>query len=87
MDITNASAIVTGGAGGLGEQTVRRLVAAGAKVVIADLASEKAESLAEELGSSAEFVETDATSEADVLRAQMARDLAGIAMRRLTSLK
>ena len=69
MDITNASAIVTGGAGGLGEQTVRRLVAAGAKVVIADLASEKAESLAEELGSSAEFVETDATSEADVLRA------------------
>ena len=43
MELRGASAIVTGGAGGLGEQTVRRLVASGAKVVIADLGSSKAE--------------------------------------------
>ena len=35
------SAVVVGGAGGLGEATVRRLHAAGAKVVIADLADDK----------------------------------------------
>jgi NAD(P)-dependent dehydrogenase (short-subunit alcohol dehydrogenase family) len=69
MEISGASAIVTGGAGGLGGQTVRRLVASGAKVVIADLASEKAEALAKELGSSAEFVETDVTSESSVQHA------------------
>jgi NAD(P)-dependent dehydrogenase (short-subunit alcohol dehydrogenase family) len=40
MQIGGSSAIVVGGAGGLGETTVRRLHAAGAKVVIADLADE-----------------------------------------------
>ena len=39
MDLSNASALVTGGAGGFGEATVRRLVDAGARVVIADLAA------------------------------------------------
>ena len=37
MDLTNASAIVTGGAGGFGSATVRRLAQMGAKVVIADV--------------------------------------------------
>jgi NAD(P)-dependent dehydrogenase (short-subunit alcohol dehydrogenase family) len=69
MDISGSAALVTGGAGGLGEATVRRLVAAGAKVVIADLAKEKAEALAKELGSAAEFVETDVTSEESVSNA------------------
>jgi len=40
------SAIVTGGAGGFGAATVRRLVAAGAKVVIADLAEDRGKALA-----------------------------------------
>jgi NAD(P)-dependent dehydrogenase (short-subunit alcohol dehydrogenase family) len=66
MEIEGASALVTGGAGGLGEATVRRLVAAGAKVVIADLAKEKGEALAADLGPAAEFVETDVTSEESV---------------------
>ena len=35
MDIAGSSALVVGGAGGLGEATVRRLHAAGAKVVVA----------------------------------------------------
>jgi NAD(P)-dependent dehydrogenase (short-subunit alcohol dehydrogenase family) len=37
MDLTNASAIVIGGAGGFGFVTVRRLAQKGAKVVIADV--------------------------------------------------
>ena len=37
MDIAGASAIVTGGASGLGAATVRRLAASGMHVVIVDL--------------------------------------------------
>jgi NAD(P)-dependent dehydrogenase (short-subunit alcohol dehydrogenase family) len=69
MDLSNASALVTGGAGGFGEATVRRLVAAGAKVVIADLAAEKGKKLAEDLGDSVRFVETDVLSEESVAAA------------------
>jgi NAD(P)-dependent dehydrogenase (short-subunit alcohol dehydrogenase family) len=69
MELSGAAAVVTGGAGGLGEATVRRLVAAGAKVVIADLAREKAEALATEMGAAAAFVETDVTDEESVSRA------------------
>ena len=66
MEIKGAAAVVTGGAGGFGEATVRRLVGAGAKVVIADLAAEKGQALAKDLGEAAEFVETDVTSEESV---------------------
>ncbi|MGW6359093.1 SDR family NAD(P)-dependent oxidoreductase [Streptomyces sp. NPDC055092] len=66
MKLDGASALVTGGAGGLGEGTVRRLAAAGAKVVIADLSDERGERLAKELGDSAAFVRTDVTDEASV---------------------
>ena len=64
-----ASAIVSGGAGGLGEATVRRLYAEGLAVVIADLAEAKGKELANELGSRATFVSTDVTSEESVLAA------------------
>jgi NAD(P)-dependent dehydrogenase (short-subunit alcohol dehydrogenase family) len=64
MQLSGISAIVVGGAGGLGEATVRRLHGAGAKVVIADLADEKGKELANELG--ARYVRTDATSEDDI---------------------
>jgi NAD(P)-dependent dehydrogenase (short-subunit alcohol dehydrogenase family) len=63
MQISGSSAIV-GGAGGLGEATVPRLHAAGAKVVIADLADEKGKALADELD--ARYVRTDATNTEDV---------------------
>lgn len=66
MKLTGASAIVVGGAGGLGAATVRRLVAAGARVVIADLAVETGEKLAAELGDAVRFVRTDVLSEASV---------------------
>ena len=64
MQISGSSTIVVGGAGGLGEATVRRLHAAGAKVVIADLADDKGEELAGELD--ARYVRTDATNTEDV---------------------
>jgi NAD(P)-dependent dehydrogenase (short-subunit alcohol dehydrogenase family) len=52
MDLTNASAIVTGGAGGFGSATVRRLAQKSAKVVIADVSDERGEALAREVGAS-----------------------------------
>ena len=64
MRVQGASAVVVGGAGGLGEATVRRLHAAGASVVVADLADEKGKALEEELG--VRYVRTDATDEGQV---------------------
>lgn len=64
MQLEGSSAIVVGGAGGLGEATVRRLHAAGARVVVADLADEKGKELAGELG--VRYARTDATSTDDL---------------------
>ncbi|KKC06905.1 SDR family NAD(P)-dependent oxidoreductase [Mycobacterium nebraskense] len=75
MDISGASAIVVGGAGGLGEATVRRLHGAGAKVVIADLADEKGKALESELG--VRYVRTDATDEESVSAAIAEADSLG----------
>lgn len=66
MDLSDASAIVFGGAGGFGEATVRRLVEAGAKVVVADMAEEKGTALAAELGGATRFTKTDVLSEDSV---------------------
>lgn len=66
MQVAGSSAIVTGGASGLGEATVRRLCAAGAKVVIADRDEVRGPALAAELGASVSFAKTDVTSEAEV---------------------
>jgi len=74
MQIQNNAFIVTGGASGLGGGTSRLLVAAGAKVVIADVQADKGEALARELGGNARFVKCDVTSEAD---AQAVVDAAG----------
>ena len=59
-------ALVTGGASGLGEATARRLVADGARVVIADLPTSPGTTLAAELGDAAVFVPTDVRAEAQV---------------------
>ena len=50
MDISGASAIVTGGASGLGNATAKRLAAAGAKVTIIDLPSSNGDNAATEIG-------------------------------------
>lgn len=62
-------AVVTGGASGIGEGTVRRFVEEGARVVIADLQNGPGEQLAAELGPVTRFVRTDVTREADVAAA------------------
>ncbi len=62
-------AVITGGASGIGEGTVRRFVAEGASVVIADLQREPGEALAAELGSATRFITTDVCSESDIAAA------------------
>ncbi len=61
MRIDGTSALVAGGASGLGEATVRKLHAAGATVTIADLNSDRGSTLAAELGDRASFHPTDVT--------------------------
>ncbi|MCZ6828019.1 MAG: SDR family NAD(P)-dependent oxidoreductase, partial [Gammaproteobacteria bacterium] len=58
-------AIVTGGAQGMGEATVRLFVEHGAKVVIGDVVDEAGAALAAELGECAAFVHQDVSVESD----------------------
>lgn len=64
MQIDGQSAIVTGGASGLGGATAARLAKAGAKVAIFDLDPAKGESTAAEIGAS--FFQVDVTDAAQV---------------------
>jgi NAD(P)-dependent dehydrogenase (short-subunit alcohol dehydrogenase family) len=64
MDITGASAVVTGGASGIGAAAARALAAKGAKVVVADLNEVTGRAVAEEIGG--EFVKVDVTSTDDL---------------------
>lgn len=73
MQFSNTTALITGGASGLGEATVRLFHSLGANVVILDLNEEKGTTLAAELQNRARFIRTDVTSESDV---QTAVDLA-----------
>jgi len=66
VELDAASALVAGGASGLGEATARALTGAGASVTIADLNAERGEALAAELGGRANFVEADVTDAAAV---------------------
>jgi 3-hydroxyacyl-CoA dehydrogenase/3-hydroxy-2-methylbutyryl-CoA dehydrogenase len=66
VELDAASALIAGGASGLGEATARALAGAGARVTIADLNAEKGEALAAELGETASFVEADVTDPAAV---------------------
>jgi NAD(P)-dependent dehydrogenase (short-subunit alcohol dehydrogenase family) len=59
MDINGASAIVTGGASGIGAACARQLAARGAIVVVADLQADKGEALAAEIGGV--FAQVDVT--------------------------
>jgi NAD(P)-dependent dehydrogenase (short-subunit alcohol dehydrogenase family) len=69
MDVKGSVAVISGGASGLGLAAARRLVEAGAHVVLADLASSPGAQVAGELGDTVRFVETDVTDEAAVGRA------------------
>jgi NAD(P)-dependent dehydrogenase (short-subunit alcohol dehydrogenase family) len=63
MRIDQCVFVVTGGASGLGAGTVRKLVGAGARVIIADLNASVGNTLAGELGEKAKFVETNVADE------------------------
>lgn len=69
MKMSDCVALVTGGASGLGEATVRNFVAKGGKAAILDLQEERGKKLAAELGSASVFVHTDVTSEESVANA------------------
>jgi 3-hydroxyacyl-CoA dehydrogenase/3-hydroxy-2-methylbutyryl-CoA dehydrogenase len=59
MRIEGSSALIAGGASGLGAATTRALHAVGARVLIADLNAERGDALAAELGERASFVEAN----------------------------
>ena len=69
MQINGVSAVVTGGASGLGLATATRLVEQGAHVVILDLPTSAGEQVAKELGERARFVAGDVRSADDAARA------------------
>jgi NAD(P)-dependent dehydrogenase (short-subunit alcohol dehydrogenase family) len=69
MEIQNKTFLISGGGSGLGAATALLLASAGAKVVIADVNSEKGEALAGEIGTHALFVKTDVTDEESVKNA------------------
>jgi 3-hydroxyacyl-CoA dehydrogenase/3-hydroxy-2-methylbutyryl-CoA dehydrogenase len=66
MELEGASALVAGGASGLGEATARALVSAGAGVMICDLDADKGIAIADELGEDASFVAADVSDESAV---------------------
>ena len=66
MKIEGSVALVTGGASGLGEATVRQLVTQGGRVVIVDLNEERGQALSTELGDVATFVRADVSNAEDV---------------------
>ena len=78
MKLAGKIALVTGGASGLGAACVRHFVEHDAQVVIADLDHERGGLLAQELGDSTHFIQTDVTNEQQVQTAvQTALDTFG----------
>jgi NAD(P)-dependent dehydrogenase (short-subunit alcohol dehydrogenase family) len=66
MDLSGASAVVTGGASGLGLATVRALAARGVRVVVLDLPTSAGAQVASELNGAARFAPADVTDDATV---------------------
>ncbi len=74
MNYRNSSAIVTGGASGLGLATARRLVEQGMQVVIVDLPASDGAGVAAELGAQVRFVAADVTTSPRCRRCVAAAD-------------
>ncbi len=74
MDINGVSAIVTGGASGIGAAAARKLAALGAKVVVADLQEEQGRAVADQIGGA--FCKVDVTNTDDIIEAvEMAKSM------------
>lgn len=67
--LAGKTAIITGGANGMGEATVRLFVEQGARVVIGDIAEAAGQALADQLGDAVLFCRMDVTEESDWERA------------------
>ncbi len=75
MELTHTSAVVTGGASGLGEATARLLAARGVKVVLADLNDDAGAAIAKEIGGA--YSHCDVTNTEEVIAAiETAKSLA-----------
>ena len=70
MDVAGTSALVTGGASGLGLATVRKLREQGASVAILDLPSSQGATIAKELGDKVIFSPGDVVGAGDVARGE-----------------
>jgi NAD(P)-dependent dehydrogenase (short-subunit alcohol dehydrogenase family) len=62
MELRTVTAVVTGGASGLGRATVERIVTAGGRAAVLDLPASKGADLAAALGGNAIFTPADVTS-------------------------
>lgn len=78
MELQGRSALVTGGAGGLGAATVRHLAALGMGVAIFDRDLDRAAELATDLGGAAVATGGDVTDDADVAAAIEAARSVGV---------
>lgn len=83
MELNGATAIVSGGASGLGEATAHGLAASGAKVVVADLNEEHGAAVADAIGGV--FVKTDVSDETSVQAAVDAAAATGLPLRYVVS--
>ena len=73
MDLSNSSAIITGGGSGLGEACARHLASLGAKCIVVDLNEEKGQAVAADIGG--QFVKADVSNTEQV---QAAVDAAAV---------
>ena len=71
MQVKNSTFIISGGASGLGAGSAKRLVGAGANVVLADLNEAVGTAFAAELGSQARFLRVDVVHSWDNAGTQM----------------
>jgi NAD(P)-dependent dehydrogenase (short-subunit alcohol dehydrogenase family) len=67
MDLNGSSAVITGGASGLGAATARLLAGNGVAVVVADVQDDKGEAVAKEIGGV--YVHTDVTNTEQIIEA------------------
>jgi NAD(P)-dependent dehydrogenase (short-subunit alcohol dehydrogenase family) len=66
MDLSQAKAVVTGGASGLGLASAQRIIDAGGQVVLLDINDDQGVAMAAELGDRATYINTDVANEASV---------------------